>query len=181
VLGPLLRPLIELHWTRDVARWSGVGVEDERLRAHLFGKSRAAVPRAVRGGLAELQDGECFYCRDRLGKKRDVDHFLAWSRWPNDAIENLVLADRCNTAKSDHLAANVHFQRWANHVTVHGMALQELAEANRWISDPARSTGLLVNTYGHLVSGVPLWLHGDRFELADGPLVVPELAREDLG
>ena len=30
VLGPLLRPLIELHWTLDVTRWTGVDTEEER-------------------------------------------------------------------------------------------------------------------------------------------------------
>ncbi len=55
VLGPLLRPLIELHWTRDVARWTGVAIEDDRLHTHLFGAERTSFPRALRDGLAELQ------------------------------------------------------------------------------------------------------------------------------
>jgi hypothetical protein len=33
VLGPLLRPLIELHWSRDVARWSGVALDVNRSTA----------------------------------------------------------------------------------------------------------------------------------------------------
>jgi len=111
VLGPLLRPLIELHWTRDVARWTGVATEDERLRAHLFGSERVLFPRVLRDGLAELQEGRCFYCGALLTQKCQVDHFLAWSRWPNDAVENLVLADQCNAAKSDHLVAPEHLQR----------------------------------------------------------------------
>jgi len=34
-LGLLLRPLIELHWMQDVANWSKLETEDERLRARL--------------------------------------------------------------------------------------------------------------------------------------------------
>jgi hypothetical protein len=92
VLGPLLRPLIQLHWARDVARWTGIPLEDDRLQAHLFGSDRAAFPAPLRSGLLELQEGRCFYCDERLGGRVEVDHFLAWSRWPNDAVENLVAA-----------------------------------------------------------------------------------------
>jgi len=63
VLGPLLRPLIELHSARDVARWTGVSTEDDRLRAHLFGTDRIPFPVALRDGLAELQEGGCFCVR----------------------------------------------------------------------------------------------------------------------
>ncbi len=105
VLGPMLRPLIELHWANDIARWTGVGVEDASLRAHLFGTERLSFPSHLVEGLRDLQHGCCFYCGDLIAGRGQVDHFLAWSRWPNDAIENLVLADRCNGAKSDHLAA----------------------------------------------------------------------------
>ena len=106
VLGPLLRPLIELHWARDVARWTGVSTEEDRLRRHLFGSERVGFPAAIKSGLVEMQEGRCFYRTEPLGSKIEVDHFLAWSRWPNDAIENLVAADHCNGAKSDHLAGD---------------------------------------------------------------------------
>lgn len=172
VLGPLLRPLIELHWTQDVARWSGVSTEDERLRAHLFGTDRSAFPRALRSGLAELQGGNCFYCGERLGNRREIDHFLAWSRWPNDAIENLVLADRCNGAKSDHLAAQHHVGSWTKRLERHGPDLRELAAQTRWPSDPERTLGLITSTYTHVAAGTPLWRRAKEFELASGPVVI---------
>jgi 5-methylcytosine-specific restriction endonuclease McrA len=171
-LGPLLRPLIELHWTRDVARWTGIATEDEHLRAHLFGSSRTSFLAGLRRRLVELQDGSCFYCGDQLGGRPEVDHILAWSRWPNDAIENLVLADRCNSAKSDHLAASMHVTRWAAHIQTHSAELSAIAEEQRWASDLPRTSGLMTTTYGHLASGTPLWVLGREFELASGPLVV---------
>ena len=67
VLGPLLRPLIELHWARDVARWTGVSTEEDRLRRHLFGSDRVGFPAAVKSGLVEMQEGRCFYCSQPLG------------------------------------------------------------------------------------------------------------------
>jgi HNH endonuclease len=171
VLGPLLRPLIELHWTRDVARWSGVITEDDRLAAHLFGTERVAFPPLLRAGLTELQSGRCFYCGGQLPVRPDVDHFLAWSRWPNDAVENLVLADRCNGAKRDHLVAGRHLRRWFRRVDEHAADLRELADTVTWPSDAARSRGLVRSTYTHIAPGTPLWVRGNEFVAASGPLL----------
>jgi 5-methylcytosine-specific restriction endonuclease McrA len=171
VLGPLLRPLIELHWARDVARWTGVAMEDDRLRAHLFGSERVGFPSSIKAGLAGLQNGECFYCGDALGTKVEVDHFLAWSRWPNDAVENLVVADHCNGAKSDHLVHAAHLRRWFEHRDRHRSALIELAGTARWMTDPARTDGLVRSTYSHVARGTPLWVTGREFIEADVPLL----------
>ena len=171
VLGPLLRPLIELHWARDVARWTGVSTEEDRLRRHLFGSDRVGFPAAVKSGLVEIQEGRCFYCSQPLGPRVEIDHFLAWSRWPNDAIENLVAADHCNGAKSDHLADASHLHHWFDHVDHHRDGLVELATSARWISDAARSVGLVRSTYSHIARGTPLWVTGREFVESDGPLL----------
>jgi hypothetical protein len=171
-LGPLLRPLIELHWANDSARWTGVQTEDDRLRSHLFGADRTAFPLPIRRGLAEIQNDECFYCGDRLTGRTEVDHFLAWSRWPNDAIENLVVADRCNGAKSDHLAAAEHVTRWTQHVGRSVGDLADLARHTNWVTDPARTRGLVTSTYSHISAGTPLWLRAKEFTLATGPITV---------
>lgn len=172
VLGPMLRPLIELHWTRDVARWTGVATEDDALHAHLFGTDRRSFPLAVVGGLRELQGGTCFYCRERLAGRGQVDHFLAWSRWPNDAIENLVLADGCNTAKSDHLVTGEHLIAWRAHADRRSHDLAALAHDTGWTSDLERTLALLRSTYGHVVAGTPLWRRAREFDIATGPLRV---------
>src|SRR5207247_11038100 len=67
----------------------------------------------VRGPLIELQEGRCFYCAERpasrAGQTPDVDHFIPWSRYPDDGLENLVVAHaRCNAQKRDFLAAVAH-------------------------------------------------------------------------
>ena len=169
VLGPMLRPLIELHWVQDVARWTGIATEDEALHGHLFGRDRAAFPTPLVSSLRDLQHDSCFYCGDRLTGRVEVDHFLPWSRWPNDAIENLVLADRCNGAKSDHLAASTHLARWRARLTMHSHDLAEIAGRCSWATSPNRSAALAQSTYDHLAAGTPLWLHGKEFELAAGP------------
>ena len=169
VLGPMLRSLIELHWANDVARWTGVPLEDASLRAHLFGRERVSFPARLVGELSELQHGTCFYCGDRIDGRGQVDHFLAWSRWPNDAIENLVLADRCNGAKSDHLVAQPHVERWRSRLADSVSDLAGIAVSGGWPSDLERTRALVTNTYAHLAPGTPLWVRGSEFELATVP------------
>ncbi len=172
VLGPLLRPLIEVHWAADVAKWSGITLEDERLHAHLFGAERVGFPAALRKGLVDLQDGRCFYCDEPIKGTAELDHFLAWSRWPNDAVENLVAADRCNGMKSAHLAAKPHLDRWRDRMDSSLSDLTSIAESARWVSDPSRSRALVTSTYGHLAAGTPLWVEGVEFVAAEGPIAV---------
>jgi hypothetical protein len=93
-LAPLLRPLVELHWVRMVADLNCLGLVEDDLRRHLFGAERVAFPFALRRGLIELQNGRCFYCPSPLASPGAVDHFVPWSRWPNDAVENLKLPIR---------------------------------------------------------------------------------------
>jgi len=66
-LGPLVRPLVELHWTRMVAEINKVASAELDLQRHLFGSERVIPPRALRDGVVALQDGRCFYCGGTLG------------------------------------------------------------------------------------------------------------------
>src|SRR5580692_5616468 len=66
-LGPLIRPLIEVHWTRMVAEINGVASAELDLHRHLFGSDPILPPRPLRDGIAALQDGRCFYCHGPLG------------------------------------------------------------------------------------------------------------------
>lgn len=158
-LGPLIRPLVETHWARMVATLSGFNLDEERLRAHLFGTTRRAFPRTLRAGLAEICDGRCFYCGDKLPRSWAVDHFIPWSRHPNDAIENLIATDaRCNGAKSDSLPALVHVERWGALTSGNSGALAELAGATHWPSDRPHTVALVRSTYRHLPTGTPLWV-----------------------
>lgn len=161
-LAPLIRPLIETHWTRMVARLNRIDLEGERLHDHLFGTSRINFPPKLRAGLLDLQDGACFYC-DRPLKRSEIDHFVPWSRWPNDALENLVLADSCNSHKRDYLPAQQHVERWADRLSRQADDLALIATSCRWESDRARSVALARSCYRHLPPGTPLWLRADTF------------------
>ncbi|MFN7149592.1 MAG: HNH endonuclease [Microthrixaceae bacterium] len=177
-LAPLLRPLIELHWVRMVASLNDLDLEGERLQAHLFGTSRVAFPPALRSGLHELQDGRCFYCGARLTSRSEVDHFIPWSRWPNDAIENLVLADGCNNHKSDHLAAANHAGGWSNRLAERSSDLETIAAEARWTSEPERTLAIGRSSYFHLPVGTPLWVVGGTFSADDPQKIAANLRPE---
>jgi 5-methylcytosine-specific restriction endonuclease McrA len=83
------------------------------LSQFLFGSDRSALA-SFRELLLDLQAGRCFYCdRSIRDAAPAVDHFIPWSRYPMDLGENLVVADeRCNSWKSDMLAATDHLARW---------------------------------------------------------------------
>ncbi len=139
-LSPLIRPLVELHWVRMVAGLNGLALMEDDLRRHLFGAERVNFPATLRRELLELQDGSCFYCADRLSSASAVDHFVPWSRWPNDAVENLVIAHpSCNSHKSDHVPGPLPLRRWAERLSAHSADLAGVAVASRWRTDRARS------------------------------------------
>jgi hypothetical protein len=105
-----------------------------------------------------------------------VDHFIPWARQPSDAVEKLVLADRCNTAKREHLPALVHVDRWAHRLVARTRNLADLADAARWETDPQRSIALMRSTYAHLPAGTPLWLRDDLLTDDDPALITAHLA-----
>lgn len=164
-LSGLLRPLLELHWTREVARFNAASLAEDRLRDHLFGASRVSLQRVL-PGLTELQHGRCFYCRTALAKgQSDVDHFIPWSRVPNDTLANLVVAHRrCNNAKRDHFAALDHLESFAQR---HRPDLAEVARSLDWPLHSAEARRTAVSLYAHLPVGSQLWLSPGVFEVLD--------------
>jgi 5-methylcytosine-specific restriction endonuclease McrA len=121
----LLRDLIQGAWVRFVQRLNAKrlgSVTD--LGTFLFGQERASLD-VYRPILMDVQHGTCLYCQKKLSRQSQVDHFIPWSRYAADLGHNLVLAhDRCNNAKSDHLAAEKHLAAWAERNVSHQQELQ---------------------------------------------------------
>jgi 5-methylcytosine-specific restriction endonuclease McrA len=177
-LAPLLRPLIELHWVRMVAGLNKLAVVENDLRAHLFGAERAVFPPVLRHGLLEMQHGGCFYCDRPLSQVSAVDHFIPWSRWPNDDVENLVIAHAdCNGRKSNHLPGLVPLKRWADRLDERGDQLSALAVASRWRSDRSRTLSVARSVYAHLPAGAPVWEGPERIGSAEAPALLGLLSR----
>ena len=158
-LNALLRPLIQRHWSTMVARLNQL--EEARLERFLFGADRIPLAQ-VRTALRELQHDACFYCRRTLGSSSHVDHFIPWSRYPEDGLANLVLAhDACNLKKRDFLPATPHVVRWAERLG--GRELHELETELRWEAAVDDMRGVARDVYLRLPDDAMLWLAGADF------------------
>ncbi|MBS3939851.1 MAG: hypothetical protein KG028_02715 [Actinobacteria bacterium] len=144
---------------RYVARRNDDLVDELRLETFLFGSARISLAN-VRTPLLELQHGCCFYCGRERGPW-EVDHFLPWSRWPDDRLDNLVVADRgCNGDKRAALAALPHLERWWRRLTP-GTAEHEhlglIAARTSWPRRADRTAGGARGLYLHQPDGTLLW------------------------
>lgn len=170
MLSGLLRPLIHREWVAMVAQINKL--EESQLETFLFGAARIQLAR-VKPGLMELQDNRCFYCREKLGRNVEVDHFIPWSRYPDNGIENLVAAHRkCNNAKRDFLAATVHVHSWAGRNAPGSTCADDMsliAKNAGWETCPSRTLGVARAIYLRLPREARLWKQQDFFETADLP------------
>ena len=111
---PMVVDMIEGAWSHFVQRRnSRLLGEDADLRSFLFGAQRGSLKK-YRDLLRDVQQGRCFYCaKDIRRSAGDVDHFIPWRLFAWDLGHNFVLAhQRCNSNKSDLLAAEEHLERW---------------------------------------------------------------------
>jgi hypothetical protein len=101
-----------------------------------------------------------------LGGVGEVDHFIPWSRYRDDGLDNLVLADRgCNGAKRDFLASARHVRRWRERME--SPAVPEMAAEERWPRHPETTLGVARAVYLRLPAGSPLWDGAGTFVPAD--------------
>jgi hypothetical protein len=164
-LNGLLRPMIQQEWLRLLRQFNGH--LDDRLEAFLFERDRAAVS-VVCNPLLDLQQGRCFFCQQRIVNEPHVDHFVPWSRVPNNAVENLVVAhSKCNRDKLDYLAASDHVERWTEHVDRHSRTLWQVGSQSTLGSAAERSLGIAAAIYLNVPTSTPLWLKGRNFEPAN--------------
>ena len=161
-LSGLLRPLVHRKWVELVTHMNNLPESD--LEGFLFGRDRIDL-KPVREPLLELQNGLCFYCASGVTDKSvDVDHFLPWSRHPDNGIQNLLVTHAtCNRAKSDFLASADHVKRWSTHVTAHRNALLSIARDAKWEHDEGRTLSVTRAIYAHLPDDARLWERGGNF------------------
>ena len=108
-LRPIVQATLGHLCSRAVARPGGRGLPGRVP----FGSSRASLQR-VKSPLREAQGASCFYCGSQVSASgTEVDHFIPWSRRPDNGLHNLVAAHTvCNNAKRDSLAGTEHWARW---------------------------------------------------------------------
>jgi hypothetical protein len=163
-LGGLLRPIIERRWAAMVGRLNADLVADVQLEEFLFGIDRSSLE-PVKKPLLELQEHRCFFCTERVERAGQVDHFIAWSRHPTNALDNLVVAhDGCNLSKSDHLVAVRHLERWSRHRRDRKGELARIATEHAWEGPSERTLGIVRGIYLRLPAAPKLWVEGRVFE-----------------
>jgi len=169
-LNALLRPFVQARWAGMVAQYNSL--EEARLHAFLFGVERIDLA-PVRGPLRDVQNDRCFYCGGRLAREAEADHFLPWSRYPHNGIENLVAADRrCNGHKGDSLASVEHVRAWAERFRCDGPVagdLKRIAQGLTWEHDPQRTLTVARFVYLELPRSARLWREAAHFDPPDLP------------
>jgi 5-methylcytosine-specific restriction endonuclease McrA len=173
-LSGLLQPLIQRRWAAMVAQLNRL--EESQLEMFLFGADRTRTAR-IRPSLWEIQGRRCFYCDARIPDpvRGQVDHFVPWSRYPDDALDNLVIADtRCNGCKSSSLPAANHLSRWTPRL-VEGskeyVQLADLARTAAWDRRPARSLNVARAIYLRLPGDARLWFRDREFVPPDSTAI----------
>ena len=165
-LNGVLRPLFQREWARKVARLNAL--PESELETFLFGAERIPLE-PIRRPLLELQQGRCFYCHGGISNRADVDHFLPWSRYADDGLDNLVIAHvGCNSSKSDFMAAAGHVERWRQRVRERDTALDLIAHQATWRRDPRRTLSVARALYLRLPETAQLWEGQGTFVPLDG-------------
>jgi HNH endonuclease len=156
-------------------------LQESQLDAFLFGSDRTQTAN-IRAGLWEIQGRHCFYCDSAVPEptRAQVDHFIPWSRYPDDGLDNFVVADvACNAFKSNSLAASSHVARWARRFAGDSPELAQiatLADQTRWERHDQRSLSVARAIYGRLSDDALLWLRRKEFVTPDRSTIEAALA-----
>lgn len=161
----VVQALVQLSWLRFVQRLPvnhdliGQGGD---LAEFLFGADRSVLGPLCEW-LADLQEGQCFYCGSALRARGEVDHFVPWVRYPRDLGHNFVLThDACNGAKGDRLAAVPHLERWLERNAAREVELDALFSKARVLHDAATSVQVAAWSYESVDrAGGLVWSEGD--------------------
>jgi 5-methylcytosine-specific restriction endonuclease McrA len=112
---PLVISLLEAAWIQRIVTIRSNGevlADSDQLGEFLFGSERQALD-GYRDVLLDIHGAACFYCEKRLQNRGNVDHFIAWARYPTDLGHNFVLSCRpCNESKYSHLPSVDLLRQW---------------------------------------------------------------------
>ncbi len=166
----LISDLVRGAWVRFVRRQNmDILGENADLNEFLFGSERSGLA-AVRPVLMEIQRGCLFYCESKLrAANADVNHFIAWARYPVDLGHNFVLADReCNNKKRDRLPAIGHLAAWTQRNEQYGNQICETLQECRNLAELPASNQVAQWAYGQAEAASALtWLRGDEMVALD--------------
>lgn len=135
------------------------------LEAFMFGTSRQVLG-SIASILRPIQNGACFYCGGRIRESAEVDHFIPWSRYPQDTAHNFVLAHRsCNNDKRDFLAGARHLDHWMERNERYGYAIGNALADLGFVADNGASHEVARWAYRQGVDmGAHAWLAKGKME-----------------
>ena len=141
---------------------------DADLSSFLFGSERASLEGFARV-LREHQQGRCLYCPRELHSGGEVDHFIAWSRYPADLGHNFVLAHRgCNAKKRDFLAHPIHIESWRRSNLERARELAQRFSAAKLPHDTERTRAVVWWAYEQgEAAGAHAWIRDDSLVRLD--------------
>jgi 5-methylcytosine-specific restriction endonuclease McrA len=167
---PLMQQLARNRWVdhiRQNKKNAPLLGEVADLDQFLFETPRRALAKV--GECLTTQFGrDCFYCRKPYAQPH-VDHFIPFALYRMDQIHNFVATHpRCNSSKSDTLAAHVHLVRWIARVREREDHLMEIGN-ELGIAGNVQTT-LRVAKWAYqmgLDSGASSWIASDKYERID--------------
>ena len=102
-----------------------------------------------------------------MAARWDVDHFLPWSRHPDNSLDNLVAAHAaCNNAKAASLAGLGHLRHWLDRFadSQANLAVEAVRQSTGWPRRPDRVLSTARATYLWLPGGTRLWREKDVYD-----------------
>ncbi|MFC3530906.1 HNH endonuclease [Vogesella facilis] len=135
------------------------------LETFMFGAARSALADVAKV-LAPLQDHRCFYCKEKIDQRAEVDHFIPWARYPRDTAHNFVLAHQgCNNGKRDMLAGEHHLETWLHRLQRQGAEMSGLLDGLGFVTDNTCSIRIARWAYQQGVATRSLgWVARNRVE-----------------
>ena len=138
----MIHKLCRQYWTefvRNNRHNQSYFSDDIDLQGFLFNQSRQHLSLLV-PILNDTQQGQCFYCQKPLKKDIEVDHFVPWSKYPNDTTHNFVLTDhKCNNSKRDYLAEERFYEKWLRRNQQYGQTIEQETDGIGFMSNQRRS------------------------------------------
>lgn len=166
---PIFTQMIRGAWIEKVRALNHDVLESEsELWAYLFGAHRSSL-KDYRSVLREHQENRCFYCDKKIQDEGALDHFIAWKRYPIDLGHNFVFAHtKCNSSKTDFLAAPDHISRWLEQNIRNKDVLSQEFKRLDLRHDVTRTVRVAQWAYEQgSISKAPLWTKGNETILFD--------------
>lgn len=164
---PLIISLLEAAWIQRIVSIRSNGkvlADSDQLGEFLFGSERQALD-GYRDVLLDIHGAACFYCAKKLQNRGNVDHFIAWARYPTDLGHNFVLSCRpCNESKHSHLPSVDLLRQWrAANLDQAGVLSAEF-QRRKLPHDESRSRRVAQWAYEQAeLSGADTWDRRGRF------------------